>query len=377
MEKKLYSLEYISKIYNVDVEKLQKFTLKKNEGDSTTELPASLNNEIADFLGVVPIRLNKNRTSKKSKVLGRQYLKEIEDIKNARYKERIMSFVTELNRTVKNSTVINNINQAYGALPTKNQYLAEYCEKKYFTWDNIIFTEKGIKIDPNIAFLSIDIDGPTYILNNIKASYFQKKYGKELYKVYVNKLNSNPERELSSDIQKIKKIVTEHINNVKKEKFKETSAKKKNNKLSQEYEISKQIGLKDISLIFKDNQYIKETSKLMKTNGKAISLWENNNSVWEESILIILPHKIFTFVIWENINDNRACYIFKYKNQNLKRKIKDLEKFINSNIEYKRRDLRNNYNNGSKNSLEYEKYYTIIHEDINGYVRKLNSYLKP
>lgn len=90
---------------------------------------------------------------------------------------------------------------------------------------------------------------------------------------------------------------------------------------------------------------------------------------------LILKHNIFTFVIWENINDNRACYIFRYKAQYFDEKIKNLIKFINSDIEYKRWDLFNN--KGKSNSLNYEEYHTVIHENTESYKQKLNHYLSP
>lgn len=384
MIKKNYSLEYISKIYNTDVEKLKIWTTLKFDGITPTELSPSLNNEIATFLGVIPLSLNPNKIKKKLPNINKkevsinnknEYKTEINQIENARYKERIKGFVSKLNGKISDIRILNKINQAYESLPIKNQYLKESCEKKYFTWKDIIFTEEGLKIDPNIIYLSIKIDGPTNILNDLKASYFQKKYEKDLYKVYINKFDKKSEYELSNDIDKIKNIVNKHINNYSDNINKLDFSKEKKNNTNRNFNLSKQIGLKEISEIFHDNKYIQAASKLLDKNSKAIALWENNNSILEESILIILKHKIFTFVIWENINDNRACYIFRYKAQNFDEKIKNLIKFINSDIDYKRWDLFNN--KGRSNSLNYEEYHTMIHENTESYKQKLNHYLSP
>lgn len=121
--------------------------------------------------------------------------------------------------------------------------------------------------------------------------------------------------------------------------------------------------------------FIRQVAKLLKGGNKAIALWENNNSVMEESLLLILSHRQYTFVIWENINENRACYIFKYKNDSINEKIKKLKRFINSDIEYKRWDLFNN--KGNKKRLRYDEYFTVIHEGLGTYTRSINSCLAP
>jgi hypothetical protein len=250
------------------------------------------------------------------------------------------------------------------------------CEKIYFTWKNLIFYEKGVKVDPNILYLSIKIDGPTNILNNINVSYFQKKYSDELYKVYVNRSTKKIDYNLSKDIEKIRVIVLNHINNHKDQQIKSSFFQEiRNQKIKENYTISKEININEIGELYKNNIFINQASKLLKNDNKAVSLWENNNSTFEEALLIILKNRNYNFVIWENINQNRACYIFKYKNVNFDKKIKALKKFINSDVEYKRWDLFNN--NGNHNQLNYEEYYTVVHESVDSYSRKLNTYLKP
>ena len=67
MSKKLYSLEHILKVYNTDFEKIEKWTSLKFGSKIPDELPASLNNELATFLGVQPLSLNPNKSKKKKK----------------------------------------------------------------------------------------------------------------------------------------------------------------------------------------------------------------------------------------------------------------------------------------------------------------------
>jgi len=385
MSFKIYSLEHILKVYNTDVEKITEWTSLKFGSEIPEELPASLNNELATFLGVQPLSLNPNKTKKKKKrvkkesmtsIVIKNYDHQINQVKNGKYKESIFPLVSELKETINNVKVKHKIDLIYESLPTLNEYIKESCEKKYFTWKDIIFTEKGVKINPNILYLSISIDGPTKILNEISTSYFQKKFSKDLYKVYINKFNKKIEFELSNDIQKIRNIVSKHINNSKKERKNNTiTIENQSTKLRVNFDQNKEVNLKDISTIFQSNKFIQQASKLIKNNNKAVALWENNNSTLEEALIIILKHKKYNFVIWENINENRACYVFKYNNENFNKNIKALKTFIMTDIEYKRWDLFNN--NGNHNQLNYEEYHTVIHESIDSYKRKLNSYLKP
>lgn len=372
MIKKLYSLEHISKIYNTDIENIKIWTTLKFDGKSPTKLPAELNSEIAAFLGVQPKSLKSKKKISNSSSKSSEFINGLKQIKKAKYKERIFEFVTDLKLKYNNSQRIQTIDSIYESLPTKKKYILENCEKKYFTWKDIVFTKNGLKIDPNIIYLSIQIVGPTNILNDINESYFQKKYEKDLYKVYINKFNKKIEHDLSEDIEKIQSIVSKNISIIKN---KSSFVPERTNAIKNDFDQPQEISVKDVSRIFQNNKFIQEASKFLNKENKAIALWENNNSILEESILIILSHKIFTFVIWENINDNRACYIFKYSNLNFDKKIKKLKKFINSDIEYKRWDLFNN--NGNNNSLNYEEYYTVIHESIDNYKRKLNTHLKP
>lgn len=130
----------------------------------------------------------------------------------------------------------------------------ESFKKIHFTWQDIIFTNEGLKIDPNIIFLSIDIEGPTEILNEIKESYFLKKYSKKLYKVYVSEQTLRVNYEKSTDLLKIKEIVLSHINNsTKKPRIINSTNQKVETKLRSEYNESKQIGIKDIEKEFPNN----------------------------------------------------------------------------------------------------------------------------
>ncbi len=401
---KLYSIEHISKVYNVDVEIIKKWAYKKFNGKPQTMLPRALNNEIATFLGVEALNLkaikkvkinqgktrvqpNKKKQKERERQRERQKQREIQKqrekkkntinnyiskIKRAKYKEEASNLLERLKKIIDIKTrTIKTINKIYKSLPTEKQYILENCEKQYFTWKDMTFTEKGLRVDPNIIYLTIEIEGLINILNDINEAYFQKKYEKDLYKVYINKFDRTIEYELSKDIKKIQTIVFEHIEIYKNKKIfiQRTNISKEN------FNHSKEISIEDILRIFGNNKFIQEASKFLNKGSKAIALWENNNSILEESILIILSHKFYTFVIWENINDNRACYIFKYRTQGFDTKLNVLKKFINSYIEYKRWDLFNN--KGNANSLNYEKYYTVIHKDLNDYKRKLNIHLNP
>lgn len=245
----------------------------------------------------------------------------------------------------------------------------------YFTWHDVRFTKKGLKIDPNIVYLSIEIEGPTKILNELKETYFIDNFSEDLFKVYVSKKSKRVNYNKSKDILKIKNIVSNHIISIENERGEKSRILGKPEfKSITNYKETTNVKVKDIKKKFHNNMFIQVASKFLNYKGEAIALWENNNSVMEEALLIIQNYRNDTYVIWENINDNRACYIFKYKNNNIELKIKKLIQFVNSNIKYKRMDLYNN--KVVKKLLKYEEYYTIIHDTIESYRTRLNYHLK-
>ena len=225
--------------------------------------------------------------------------------------------------------------------------------------------------------MSINVGGPTKILNEVKINYFQEKYKTELYKVYVTKKTGKIDYEVSDDIARIKNIVEDHINKGVKATSKTLLLKTDKNIEKEGADLkSGSISLTEVSSYFSNNKYIQISSKLLTNHGYALAIWENNNSILEESVLIILEHRMYSFVIWENIHENRACYIFKYQSGNFQNGLSRLKKFISSNLQYKRENLFRN-KNFRNYKLMFEDYATITHENPASYEKAINNYLSP
>ena len=392
---KSYSCDHVGKIYRVEP------TLVSEWNDGNNEFFASNNSKFALFLGTVPKSLKGVKKRKKNakkdfkqnlKNKKKLKIKEAEIAKNAlwdmnyqkfknhKFRENANSLYDELiGLANKEEEIEEKIKDYYFALPSARTYIYENCSVKYFTWRDMSFTERGIKVDPNICFLSIAIDGPTKVLQEIHKDYFQKQYKNKLYKVYLNKSTGKVELLLSEDLQEIKEIVEKYIHSKKRKRKKLKSTNSTNKELLPVSDFTdnyRQITLSQIRDHFSGNKYIQISSKLLRKHGRAFAMWENNNGQLEESIFIILREQTYSFVIWENINDNRACYVFKYKSHKFDDKLNRLVKLVTSEIKYKRENLFRG------TVVDYEKlcfddYKPIIHEYPKLYQESISKFISP
>ncbi len=391
---KIYSPEHVAKIYNVDPVIVNQWM------NGNTAFAAAMNSEFAKFLGLTPKSLKgtKKVSKKKKKALNQEYRQQqklkaklaqtekdafwnenYQKIRNYKFRESADLQVEKLLTLAGNDDQLKNkINEIYFTLPPAYKYIETNCSKKYFTWSDLSFVENGVKVNPNVCFLFIPIDGPTSILQNVNVDYFQKKYKKELYKIYINNESGKTEFLLSEDINKIKNIVENHIHK-KKPVNKSSPVKTVVNTASLPLQFSedqRSISFQEILKAYPHNEYIQMAAKLLRKNGKALALWENNNGIQEESLLIILEHKNSSFIIWENINDKRACYIFKFKSWRLEQNLKNLKIFIAKEIHYKRENLFRRADINEFNIL-VEEYRPIIHENPRTYQESLNKFISP
>ncbi|MGM0934596.1 MAG: hypothetical protein ACQEWD_14250 [Bacteroidota bacterium] len=388
---KNYSPEHVALIYKVDLPIVKKW-MRGN-----IEFPAADNAEFAKFLGQNPKSL-KGPKKKKKKLLKPDvkkkqktktelarlereawWIENLQKIENCKYRESAKVFREKLLIAAGNNLKLqNSINNIYNDLPRAKEYVETHCDKKYFTWHDLHFVEKGLRADPNVCFLFIPINGPTRILEEIQLSYFQEKYKKELYKIYINRETGKTEILLSEDISRIKRIVEKHIHK-RTRRNASVAADSKNHKLSPSLhtsEPSRLITYQEIIDHYSHNEYIQLSAQLLGVKGRALAIWEYNNGHLEESLLLILPHRIYSFVIWENINENRACYIFKYKSRKFESKLNSLKNLVTSEQKYKRENLfrRTNFNDYD---LQFEDYRAIIHENPDLYREGINNFISP
>ena len=379
---KKYSTNRIAEIYKIDPDKVKKWL----KGNGYKEFEPRYNSAFANFLGRSPLSLKGE--NKKIKVETKKRNKEVEAfwdanfhlIQHAKYKESAKVQVDKLMRLAgQKDEIKQKIQKFYAGLPSGKEFTENLCYKKYFTWQDLTFVENGLKANPNICFLHIPIKGPTKILKELEIEYFQKRFSKKLYKVYINRETGKLELLLSDDIQKIRKIVEKHIERPKRAVTSGTVKKHKIGSLDElqdQNDTLRNISLDEIITFYSHNLYIQTAAKLLKSKGRALALWENNNSVREESVLIIVEKKPFSFVIWENINDKRACYIFKYKSRKFEDGLSMLKRFISSEIKYKRENLFR-HSEVEDYQLMFEEYRPIIHENLALYKKNINDFVSP
>lgn len=306
----------------------------------------------------------------------------IKKIERANYKESIeelyLETLSKLKTHTHNTYFLEKLISAYNSLPDIKEYKAK-CEKKYFSWNHIIFHKNGFKIDPNIAFVSVEIEGPTSILNQIDTKFFEDKYGKKAFKLYVNKINNKVDLSISSDLIYIKNIIYSHLDNLCEQNKQINQLQIQKRKFFFNAEISdinsiSLVQVSDLKDFFGENEYLSIICKFLKKEDNIIAVWENNNGIYEEALLFKLLRDKYVFFIWENTNTNRACYLFRLPLENSTENLIRLKKFINSNIEYKRHNLFNKIKLDFLDSV-FHDYEVISHENIDIFEDKLERFL--
>lgn len=306
----------------------------------------------------------------------------IKKIEKASYKESVeeiyLDTFSKINSYNQNTIFLQKLISAYNSLPSVNEY-KEKCEKKYFSWNHIIFHKKGFKIDPNIAFVSVEIDGPISILNQIDTMFFEEKYGKKAFKLYVNKTNNKVDLSISNDLIYIKNIIYTHLDNLCEQNKQVSQLQIQKRKIFFNAEISdinsiSLVQVSDLKEFFSENEYLPIICKFLGKKDTIIALWENNNGLFEEALVFKLIRDKYVFFIWENINANRACYLFRLPYENSSENLIRLKKIINSNIEYKRHNLFNKVKLDFLDST-FNDYEVISHENQDTFEDKLKKIL--
>lgn len=254
--------------------------------------------------------------------------------------------------------------------PTKGEYIKKYCRVIYFTWDNILFQKNSIQINPFHGFTPkpIKVEGSLSILNQIKIDYFQRLYGKEIYRLVYKGKKVVPE--LSPDLFKIKEIIRDRY------KKRETKINNTNNlsKSSLRGKSKTQI-IKMINTGMIDNEYLKYPAKVLQLNDEVVALQEINNEKIEESLAFVFFRGAKVYVLWENINSNRAGYLFILNSKNYKTEISKIKGLIISNIKNKRQSLFRHISL-KEFKINCDTYRCLIHESENEYIFKLRRLLE-
>lgn len=365
-----HSVEKVASIYGVNKSRVEAFLISK--GRKASDLIFGLdNNELANYLSKSPKSLT---GKKKKKNLPDEIIKPVKErperlalvrARNARYQEQI-----DLNSKVYNESVIgkkyfDKIYSLRQLLPSKESYLKSL-KPKYFLLEDIQVRSGVVKVDPNkqmVTFCKIQpFEGDEVFVRKV----IRKKHNKQLYKVFYN---DQGKHELfgSADWLKIKQIVEESVEHKRRDpSFMVASSSKSDVNTIQELEIQ------ELSNQVKKSKYLKSLINVFKSSSKAVVLKEFNNGSLEDAILLVGTRNRRSIILWENINEARATYVFysrRLSQKVLKSHIIDLVMRDELN---KRQSLYSGHHVPIERSISYS---SINHDGLKIFEEKVKSVL--
>ncbi len=241
----------------------------------------------------------------------------------------------------------------------------------YIIWDDIIFKKDSIEFDikrlKNILH-PVKIKGVIESLNLIKDGYFNRLYAKKLFKLtflsgeLIQNKNESPgwpkildaielvQEHYEINVRKSKKAILRHIHKLEPKEL---------------------LDLYDELL--SRTEYLKHLANLIGHEFKLIPVLEYSNRKVEDSFLFRIKNRNGNILmIWENINLNRATYIFKFPERKQEEVLRKIENFIcSTDFEHKRSILSSNTRSSKKIKLDlcfYEKYQ---HESFSNFKSEL------
>lgn len=254
--------------------------------------------------------------------------------------------------------------------PTLKEY-RNSCEKIFITWDNIEFLNNKIKINHKDFFSlkPIQIIDSKESLNLIKVEYFKRVYHNQIYKLYV--INNEIKEEISPDLKKIRAVIEIQLEEIQKKKKNQKNLEKKEKifpKNASQSQIIEIIG----NLPESKFKFIKIAAKFLTENDQVLAFIENNNSNFEEALIFIFKRPKLNFVLWENINESRGAYLFKFPQPNFKQELSRLVSLLKSSIHNKREKF---FRNEDNFNLEYKSKIFLNHEDLFRYRWQIKKHL--
>jgi hypothetical protein len=248
--------------------------------------------------------------------------------------------------------------------PDKSTFIKSQCETIYITWDDIKFERNKIRVSVNKAFVQpMEMPGSIRIYDEIKIDYFKRKYTKAIYKLVVYK--GITLEDLSQGLSQIRNLIAEHAADLESSKKTEKVHKELTEGKFTSYEL-----LKVLERLAIKNQYLSTAAKLLRISDKVIGILENKKGNEEEALLFNFQRADKMLVLWENINPNRAAYLFVFQVNDFSG-LERLRTVIKSNIDYKRYNLFIGTNTQETFNLTTIEYYQLNHFDQYEYGRKL------
>jgi hypothetical protein len=250
----------------------------------------------------------------------------------------------------------------------RQNFIKEKCQTIYITWDDITFDRNKIRISPNKAFVQpLEMPGSIKIYNEIKVDYFKRKYSKDVYKLIAHK--GIIIDDLSKGVSQIRSLISDHAADLERSKGKERIQKEFTDKEltgNQLQETLKRMAIK--------NEYLSVAARSVARTDKVFGIMENNKGQEEEALLFVYNCADRKLVLWENINPNRAAYLFVL-DTNDNAALNRLKTIIKTNIEYKRYNLFMGTDTKKTFALDCFEYYQLNHFEQLEYARKLRNIL--
>lgn len=251
----------------------------------------------------------------------------------------------------------------------KAEYIKEKCTMTYITWDDISFTSNCIRISANKAFVKpIQVVGSMKILDEIKVDYFKRKYKDHIYKLVI--YQGEVQEDLTKDLTIIREIVQQHTEKNNK------SPRPKKTVTHREVVYDKRTIHQAIKRMASKNEFLRIPALLLNENDKVVATVEINNQEPEECLIFIFDKKSQCAVLWENINSNRAGYLFTFPQRAKKNNLPIIKSIIKSEEDNKRELLFRGADLKTVYSLRNCEYYCLVHENEGQYHVKLKSILE-
>jgi hypothetical protein len=248
----------------------------------------------------------------------------------------------QANNLIKNSLatqilLFENYKLNNSQLISRGEYKSKNCSNYYLTWADIKFLHNSIVFDP-IKQYKIHITGVSSVLNRIRIDFFQRNYPSEVYKIVV--CNGAVDERLSTGLDRLLSVFYHKVESIKTL----DSGIYTNNGgvLTLVYPgLSRNQILNLIDSQYNNNAYLKSIAKKVGVTSKVFATYELNNDRYEEVIVFVIQHSSKWVVIWENIIERRATYIF-YINDANSYKLDLLSAYMEQSIYLKRQSLYQN-----------------------------------
>ena len=197
----------------------------------------------------------------------------------------------------------------------------------HIIWDDIRFSKDHLEFNLrrlNTILKPVKIDGLIESLNVIKGEYFNRLYGRKAFKLSFENGHLIQSKDVSPGWPRLMDAIelAEDHYAIKFQKRKKGSIRK-----------NLHLNNSEILDVYDDllsrTEYLKYLAKRIDSDFKLIPVLEYSNGNIEDSFLFRFKNKRGdVLIVWENVNPNRATYIFKYNEVKHPDTLQKIENFI-------------------------------------------------